>query len=77
MVHKAEDGPVGYMVFGASCDVQLIVGDGEGKRRTTKAGALRRAEVLMAHGDALFTSAPRVGDAPIEVSFSLCSISFF
>ncbi|KAG9079097.1 hypothetical protein FS749_008832 [Ceratobasidium sp. UAMH 11750] len=66
MVHRAEDGPVGYMVLGASCEVQLMVGDGQGKR-TTKAGAQRRAEVLMAHGDALFTSAPKLGDLPIEV----------
>ncbi|KAG9076737.1 hypothetical protein FRC06_009344 [Ceratobasidium sp. 370] len=27
MVHRAEDGPVGYTVLGASCDVQLMVGD--------------------------------------------------
>ncbi|KAG9089890.1 hypothetical protein FRC06_001312 [Ceratobasidium sp. 370] len=66
MVHRAEDGPVGYMVLGASCDVQLMVGDGQG-RRTTKAGAQRRAEVLMAHGDALLTAAPKIGDLPIEV----------
>ncbi|KAF8601770.1 hypothetical protein BDV93DRAFT_607908 [Ceratobasidium sp. AG-I] len=75
MVHNAEDGPVGYMVFGASCDVQVIVGDGENKRRTTKAGALRRAEVLMAHGDALFTSAPHTGDAPIEVRVKRTGLS--
>ncbi|KAG9076128.1 hypothetical protein FRC06_009686 [Ceratobasidium sp. 370] len=66
MVHRAEDGPVGYMVLGASCDVQLMVGDGQGKR-TTKAGAQRRAEVLMAHGDVLLTAAPKLGDLPIEV----------
>lgn len=75
MVHNAAAGPVGYMVFGASCDVQVIVGDGESKRRTTKAGALRRAEVLMAHGDALFTSAPRAGDAPIEVRVKRTGLS--
>ncbi|KAG9091191.1 hypothetical protein FRC06_000676 [Ceratobasidium sp. 370] len=66
MVHRAEDGPVGYMVLGASCDVQLMVGNGQGKR-TTKAGAQRRAEVLVAHGDALLTAAPKIGDLPIEV----------
>ncbi|KAG8740434.1 hypothetical protein FRC10_004325 [Ceratobasidium sp. 414] len=66
MVHRAGDGPMGYMILGATCEVQLMVGDGQGKR-TTKAGAQRRAEVLMAHGDALFTSAPKPGDLPIEV----------
>ncbi|KAG9119910.1 hypothetical protein FRC07_004836, partial [Ceratobasidium sp. 392] len=67
MVHRAEDGPVGYMVLGASCEVQLMVGDGQTKR-TTKAGAQRRAEVLMAHGDALITAAPKQSDQPIEAS---------
>ncbi|KAG9085025.1 hypothetical protein FRC07_013479 [Ceratobasidium sp. 392] len=67
MVHRAEDGPVGYMVLGSSCEVQLMVGDGQTKR-TTKAGAQRRAEVLMAHGDALITAAPKQGDQPIEAS---------
>ncbi|KAG8717210.1 hypothetical protein FRC09_014604 [Ceratobasidium sp. 395] len=66
MVHRAEDGPVGYMVLGAGCEVQLMVGDGQSKR-TTKAGAQRRAEMLMAHGDALFITAPKKGDLPIEV----------
>ncbi|QRV97762.1 hypothetical protein RhiJN_25781 [Ceratobasidium sp. AG-Ba] len=66
MVHRAEDGPVGYMVFGASCEVELIIGNGQGKR-TSKADAQRRTEMLMAHGDAMFTAPPESGDPPIEV----------
>jgi hypothetical protein len=73
MVHKAADGPVGYMVFGASCNIEILVGNGESRRRTTKERSSRRAEMLLAHGDALLTRVPLEGDAPIEVSFPIRS----
>ncbi|KAJ1301388.1 hypothetical protein OPQ81_008650 [Rhizoctonia solani] len=64
--HRAEEGPVGYIVFGASCSIEVLVGNGDNKKRTTKGGAARRAEMLLAHGDALMTM-PMKGDAPLEV----------
>ncbi|CAE6417328.1 unnamed protein product [Rhizoctonia solani] len=66
ITHRAEDGPVGYMVFGASCSIEILVGNGGNAKRTTKGGAARRAEILLAHGDALMTM-PVEGDAPLEV----------
>ncbi|KAG8730533.1 AdoMet-dependent rRNA methyltransferase spb1, partial [Ceratobasidium sp. 423] len=66
ITHRAEDGPVGYMVFGASCSIEILVGNGNNSKRTTKGGAARRAEMLLAHGDALVTT-PVEGDAPLEV----------
>ncbi|KAF8722216.1 hypothetical protein RHS02_08748, partial [Rhizoctonia solani] len=66
MTHKAEDGPTGYMVFGASCSIEILVGNGENVKRTTKGEATRRAEVLLAHGDALMTM-PLEGDPPMEM----------
>jgi hypothetical protein len=55
------------MVFGASCSIEILVGNGENIKRTTKGGAARRAEMLLAHGDALMTM-PLEGDPPLEVS---------
>ncbi|CAE6348537.1 unnamed protein product [Rhizoctonia solani] len=66
ITHRAEDGPIGYMVFGASCSIEILVGNGENAKKTTKGGATRRAEVLLAHGDALMTM-PVEGDAPLQV----------
>ncbi|CAE6427147.1 unnamed protein product [Rhizoctonia solani] len=66
ITHKAEEGPIGYMVFGASCSIEILVGNGENIKRTTKGGAARRAEMLLAHGDALMTM-PLEGDPPLEV----------
>ncbi|KAH7334600.1 hypothetical protein B0J17DRAFT_113165 [Rhizoctonia solani] len=66
ITHRAEDGPIGYMVFGASCSVEILIGNGGNAKRTTKGGAARRAEMLLAHGDALMTM-PVEGDAPLEV----------
>ncbi|CAE6437960.1 unnamed protein product [Rhizoctonia solani] len=66
ITHRAEDGPIGYMVFGASCSIEILVGNGENAKKTTKGGATRRAEMLLAHGDALMTM-PVEGDAPLQV----------
>ncbi|CAE7177585.1 unnamed protein product [Rhizoctonia solani] len=66
ITHRAQDGPVGYMVFGASCSIEILIGDGDNRKRTTKGGAARRAEILLGHGDALMTM-PVEDDAPLEV----------
>ncbi|CAE6397894.1 unnamed protein product, partial [Rhizoctonia solani] len=49
------------------CSIEILVGNGDNsKKKTTKGGARRRAELLLAHGDALMTM-PTEGDAPLQI----------
>ncbi|KAB5589546.1 hypothetical protein CTheo_7021 [Ceratobasidium theobromae] len=66
-IFRQQTAPIGYTVFGASVYIEVLVGNGEGQRRTTKQNSTRRAEMLLAHGDVLLTNVPLEGDAPIEV----------